>query len=156
MSILINRPVLCASISLLERLGKGGKERSDRRVSIGDSGTSISKKNTFNKAIIIDTNGTIYPDKKTINLLRRKDVLIRVSWDIPHPAAECELRVYRSDMYESPAEYMASKEILLRSIIEENILIRMLSIQDLLLYNIRPKKEEIEKHKTPIKYKECK
>ena len=41
-------------------------------------------------------------------------------------------------------------------IIEENKLIGMLSLQDILLYNIRPKEEKIEKHKTPIKYEECK
>ncbi|MBC8484938.1 MAG: CBS domain-containing protein [Bacteroidetes bacterium] len=39
-------------------------------------------------------------------------------------------------------------------IIEENKLIGMLSLQDILLYNIRYKEEKIEKHKTPIRYKE--
>jgi len=41
-------------------------------------------------------------------------------------------------------------------IIEENKIIGMLSLQEILLYNIRRKEEKIEKHKTPIQYKECK
>ena len=40
-------------------------------------------------------------------------------------------------------------------IIEENKLIGMLSLQDIILYNLRFKEEKIEKHKTPIRYKEC-
>ena len=40
-------------------------------------------------------------------------------------------------------------------IIEENKLIGMLSLQDILLYNTHPKEEKIEKHNTPIRYKEC-
>jgi len=41
-------------------------------------------------------------------------------------------------------------------IIEENKLIGMLSLQEILLYNIHNKEEKIEKHKTPIQYKERK
>lgn len=67
-----------------------------------------------NKGIIIDTNGTIALDKKTINIFQKKHVMVRVSWDLPIPAEECKLRQYPTGMFSTTQEYMDSKEKLIK------------------------------------------
>lgn len=74
-----------------------------------------------NKAIIIDTNGTISPSIKLINLLKSKKAMLRVSWDIPVPSDECQLRKYPDDLYKNPQHYMESKEKLIKYFLKNQI-----------------------------------
>jgi MoaA/NifB/PqqE/SkfB family radical SAM enzyme len=63
-----------------------------------------------NKAIIIDTNGTIIPSNNLLKLIKIKRVLVRVSWDIPNPRLESILRKYPKNMYLNDLEYLETKQ----------------------------------------------
>lgn len=81
-----------------------------------------------NKGIIIDTNGSIFPSERLLKILRIKDALIRVSWDIPNPGKEYELRKYPYKMYESKGRYIIEKMKLIRYLIDNGIKIAIQSV----------------------------
>ena len=61
------------------------------------------------KGVVIDTNGTLSPPDELIDTFIKKDVLIRVSWDIPHPNLETKLRKYPKKMYSNDMDCMNKK-----------------------------------------------
>jgi MoaA/NifB/PqqE/SkfB family radical SAM enzyme len=73
------------------------------------------------KGIVIDTNGTIKPPSDTIDLIKRKDVLVRVSWDIPHPKEEVKLRKYPKNLYKDALECMIQKERFIKNLMKEGV-----------------------------------
>lgn len=73
------------------------------------------------KAIIVDTNGTLFPTIEILKILRRKDALVRVSWDIPHPKEEVKLRRYPKGMYKDDLEYLNDKQSNIKRFIEAGI-----------------------------------
>ena len=79
-----------------------------------DIGIDLGTANTLvyvkGKGIIIDTNGTINPSNKLINILHRKNVMVRVSWDSIHPLRESQLREYPKGMYKNNVEYLDKKQ----------------------------------------------
>jgi len=81
-----------------------------------------------NKALIIDTNGTIIPSLNMLRKFRSKRVLIRVSWDIPHPSIESILRKYPDIMYKNDLDYVASKQRVIKIIQENNIDVAVQSV----------------------------
>jgi MoaA/NifB/PqqE/SkfB family radical SAM enzyme len=47
---------------------------------------------TCNKGLIIDTNGTIFPSQSVIEAILNTNALVRVSWDAAHPKGEMYFR----------------------------------------------------------------
>lgn len=70
------------------------------------------------KAIIVDTNGTIMPSVELLKLFRKRNVMIRVSWDSLNPNDEAQLRKYPRRLYRGPAEYVEAKQRLIQMLIE--------------------------------------
>lgn len=81
-----------------------------------------------NKGLIIDTNGSIFPSERLLKLFQRKNVLIRVSWDIPNPKKEYKLRKYPYKMYENKDMYINEKINLIRYLIANGIKIAIQSV----------------------------
>lgn len=73
------------------------------------------------KAIIIDTNGTIFPSPALLEIFRRKEALIRVSWDIPHPKEEAKLRRYPKGMYKSELECLNTKQSNIKKLVNSGV-----------------------------------
>jgi MoaA/NifB/PqqE/SkfB family radical SAM enzyme len=73
------------------------------------------------KGIIVDTNGTLLPSATLMNLLREKQVMLRVSWDSPNPRNECALRKYPRGMYNGLTDYMEQKEKLIQVLVGEGL-----------------------------------
>ena len=61
------------------------------------------------KGLMIDTNGTVFPSKPVLGLLKEKQVLVRVSWDTLNPNDEVKLRSFPKGLYESNQQYIDSK-----------------------------------------------
>jgi len=80
------------------------------------------------KAIIIDTNGTILPSREIIQLFRRKNVMVRVSWDIPNPIEEYKLREFPKGMYRNRTEYLEKKQNLIRKLVRERVTVAIQSV----------------------------
>jgi MoaA/NifB/PqqE/SkfB family radical SAM enzyme len=74
-----------------------------------------------NKGIIIDTNGTIKPSTKLLRLVKKKNILLRISWDSPNPNEEYMLRKYPTQMYKNPDEYIWAKEKLINFLVHNGI-----------------------------------
>ncbi len=75
------------------------------------------------KGIIIDTNGTIDCDLQLLSWLEKRQVMIRVSWDLPHPKGETELRVYPIGMFKNPDHYMHDKENRIKNLIANGVVV---------------------------------
>ncbi len=106
-----------------------------------------------NKGIIIDTNGTIFPSERLLKILRIKDALVRVSWDIPNPKEEYKLRKYPHEMYEDKDEYIMEKMRVIRYLIDNGIEIAIQSVLhgqnygDSTFYRFPAKLKELGVHK---------
>jgi len=61
--------------------------------------------NVKNKGLIIDTNGTIVPNKRVIDMILKKNVLVRVSLDSVNPNDEISLRKVKSNDKKSLEAY---------------------------------------------------
>lgn len=100
------------------------------------------------KGIIIDTNGTINPSNKLIDALRKKDVMVRVSWDSPHPLIESQLRAYPKGMYKSNVEYIEKKQDLIKRLIDKGLKVSVQSVMHKKNYR------ENNFYSLPVKFKE--
>jgi len=74
-----------------------------------------------NKGIIVDTNGTIIPSLELVEVFHENNVLVRASWDIPHPKEEARLRKYPAGMYKNDNEYMKTKQKVIKWLLDHNI-----------------------------------
>ena len=81
-----------------------------------------------NKGIIVDTNASIFPSKHILKLFRKKNVMLRVSWDIPHPGREYELRRYPDGMFSSKEDYIKSKEDFIKNMVGNDIMVGIQSV----------------------------
>lgn len=63
-----------------------------------------------NKGIIIDTNGTIRPSKKLIQIIKKKDILVRISQDSVNPNIEISYRKISNDKIENYNLFMKKIE----------------------------------------------
>lgn len=81
-----------------------------------------------NKGIIIDTNGSIIPSSDVIKIFKEKDVLVRVSWDIPSPKEEAILRAYPKSAYKSDLEYLKDKEKIIKYFLKNEIKVAIQSV----------------------------
>ena len=86
------------------------------------------------KGVIIDTNGTIMPSPQLISLLQKKRAMVRISWDIPDPTAECHLRRYTSGMYQNDVDYMLAKESIIEELIRKKVTVSVQSVLHLRNY----------------------
>ncbi len=50
------------------------------------------------KGIMIDTNGTIFPSKQVLELIKSKEALVRISWDTTNPNDEVKLRSFPKEL----------------------------------------------------------
>jgi MoaA/NifB/PqqE/SkfB family radical SAM enzyme len=89
------------------------------------------------KGIVIDTNGTIAPSKKLLRLFKKKEIMIRISWDIPHPNIETRLRVYPKGLYPNELVAMQEKENLIRNLSSEGICVGIQTVFH--MYNFKNK-----------------
>ena len=80
------------------------------------------------KGIMIDTNGTIFPSKQVLNLLRSKEALLRISWDTLNPNDEVKLRSFPKGLFESNQHYIDSKISTLRRLKENGILVAIQTV----------------------------
>ncbi len=86
----------------------------------------VSKLNR--KGIVLDTNGTCYPSDRVLRLLRKKNVLVRVSWDSLNPNQEVRLRVFPSKLFTSRKQYMESKIETIRKLSEAGITVAVQTV----------------------------
>lgn len=73
------------------------------------------------KGIMIDTNGTITPSKTVLDLIKKKDVLVRISWDTLNPNDEVKLRSFPKGYFESNQHYINSKITTLKRLKENGV-----------------------------------
>ena len=73
------------------------------------------------KGIIIDTNATILPSKKVIVELKKKNAMVRLSWDTPVPSEELKLRKTPSGMYSTATDALAFKEMFIKLMVDNDI-----------------------------------
>lgn len=81
-----------------------------------------------NKGIIVDTNGTIIPSFKVVEAFVKKDVLVRVSWDIPNPKVEAKLRKYPKKYYSNDVECMSAKQDVIKWLLKHNVKLAVQSV----------------------------
>lgn len=81
-----------------------------------------------NKGIVIDTNGTVFPTPELLTTLKQYNVMVRVSWDIPHPEEEANLRKYPRSMYSDPSHYLSEKEKFIKFLIGNGIQVAIQSV----------------------------
>ena len=74
-----------------------------------------------NKGIIIDTNGTIIPSQKMINLFRKKNVMVRVSWDSPNINLELSLRKFSNKLFSNKHDYLERKIQVIEKLIKHKL-----------------------------------
>lgn len=103
-----------------------------------------------NKGIIVDTNGTIFPSHSLLRLFQKRDVMVRVSWDIAHPREEFDLRKYPEGMYPSHDKYIQAKEHLIKRLVNNGLKVGIQSVIHGRNWN------SINFHNFPYKIKELK
>ena len=64
----------------------------------------------------------------TLSLIKSYEILVRVSWDIPHPALEVKLRKYPKTLYQTDTECMAKKENFIKMLINQNVQVAIQSV----------------------------
>lgn len=79
------------------------------------------------KGIVVDTNGTIKPSVKTLQILVRKHAMVRVSWDSPTPSRETYFRKYGS-LFKSDRDYMKRKEQVIRLLSRQGLTVAVQSV----------------------------
>lgn len=73
------------------------------------------------KGIIVDTNGSIIPSHNMMQLLKKRKVLVRVSWDTPVPSEEVKIRCYPKGMYVNPLDAIRAKEKVIKALVNAKV-----------------------------------
>ncbi len=80
------------------------------------------------KGLLLDTNGTSFPSKNVIDSLKKRKVLVRVSWDTLNPNEEAKLRKYPKGMYKRNLEYIDQKIEFIRYLQKHDVLVAVQSV----------------------------
>ncbi len=80
------------------------------------------------KGIIVDTNGTVHPSETLQELLRTKDVLVRVSWDHPDAEKEYELKKPGGRRGKTLDQHLESKLNIIRALVSKGVIVGIQSV----------------------------